>query len=51
MSFDYAAKLGLPIYASQTQPQFFIETFNYDVQLFRIVDEGKGVQHNFLSGG
>ena len=50
MSFDYAAKIGIPIFADQTQGQYFAEQFNYDIQLFGIVDERTGKQHNFVCG-
>ena len=50
VSFDYAAKISIPMFANQTQGQYFAEQFNYDVQLFGIVNEVQEKQWNFLCG-
>lgn len=53
ISYDYAKQLSIPLLCRQTMNEWFAQKKGYDVNLFGIVDEGKGEnghQYNFIYG-
>ena len=48
ISFDYAVMLKLPVFDEETQAGYHAHRLGLDVNLFGIVNEGRGHQHNVI---